>query len=62
MKVITAVRMITTPKGGYEPLFTIASGGMTYHSKDMCPSEFFDKQVKKKEVKKEVGVVGLVRR
>jgi phosphatidylinositol-3,4,5-trisphosphate 3-phosphatase/dual-specificity protein phosphatase PTEN len=44
LKSITHMRIRTTPKGGYEPLFKIFTGGVTYDSKDNCVTEFVDKQ------------------
>ena len=44
MKCITMLRLVTVPKGGYEPQFRLCCGGFEYHSKDMIPSEFHDKE------------------
>ena len=39
LKCITQVRMVTMPKGGYEPQFRIVSGGIAYDSKDMINAD-----------------------
>ena len=39
LKIITGLRIHTTPKGGFEPFFCISSGGLQYESKDMCIGE-----------------------
>jgi hypothetical protein len=44
LKSITHMRIRTTPKGGYEPMFKICCGGVVFESKDNCPTEFADKQ------------------
>lgn len=36
-KSITELRMVTTPKGGYEPMFKIFCGQMEFDSEDMIP-------------------------
>ena len=44
LKLLTNIRMVTIPKGGYDPNFTIFCGGFKYESKDMCATETYDKQ------------------